>query len=169
MKYLLSTYWSSYFLIRAVTSTTSQYWVAASDSARVAMVLSSSKFVFNCSRTVEVNWETRFMNTVAGHKYKISRYQPAYIKRNISQFIHSTFLSHRSQISFNQQKSSVKTRITRIWVNFRPRTITLFHEEEKKIIDKLIKWFKDKRFYAPLFYIRLLYEFQWLKLLRQAC
>ena len=150
MKYLNSTHWRSYFLIRSVSSTTSQYWVAASDNARVDMVLSSSKFLFNCSRTVEANWETRFLNRVAGHKYKISRYQPAYIKRNISQFIHSTFY-HTAVKFLSIDKSFVKTRITRIWVDFRSRIITLFHEEERKIIDKLIKWFKDKRFYVPQF------------------
>ena len=55
LKSLNSTHCRSYFLIRSVSSTTSQYWVAASDNARVDMVLNSSRFLFNCSRPAKAN------------------------------------------------------------------------------------------------------------------
>ena len=106
LKYLNSTHWSSYFLIRSVSSTISQYWVVASDKARVDMVLNSSRFLFNCSRTAKANWETCFWADVAGHKYEISQYQPAYIGRNISQFIHSTFYHTAVKFLSNRQRVS---------------------------------------------------------------
>ena len=105
LKYPNSTHWSSYFLIRSVSSTISQYWVAASDNARVDMILNSSRFLFNCSRTAKANWETCFWADVTGHKCEISQYQPAYIGRNISQFIHSTsFITPQPNFSFRSIK-----------------------------------------------------------------